>query len=154
MKKRLLSVGVLLFVAGFIVISCQTPSQKLEDAKEKIVDAKEKLNTAKNDSLAALVKMVYAEEWKTFKAQSELKIGNNKIRIDELKIKMKTTDKVTSDFFAKKIDSLQQRNAGLKTRMYNYETGKTNWETFKAEFTHDMDGLSNALKEFTVNNKK
>jgi hypothetical protein len=42
----------------------------------------------------------------------------------------------------------------LQTRMDNYEHSKTDWESFKTEFNHDMEGLGQALKDVTVNNKK
>ena len=32
--------------------------------------------------------------------------------------------------------------------------GKENWEKFKAEFNHDMDGLGSAFKDLTVKNVK
>jgi hypothetical protein len=30
----------------------------------------------------------------------------------------------------------------------------SNWQSFKREFKHDTDELGQALKDFTVNNKK
>ncbi len=39
--------------------------------------------------------------------------------------------------------------------MYNYKAdGEKNWEAFRTEFSHDMDGLGSAFKDITVKNSK
>ena len=43
----------------------------------------------------------------------------------------------------------------MKRKMDDYkEEGKEKWETFKTEFTHDMDELGTAFKNLTVKNVK
>ena len=155
MKKIIFTLAIATTISTALVLnSCQAPSDKTDAARENVKDAKEDLKVAEKDSGIAAVKTANAEEWKAFKAESELKIDNNKIRIDELKLKMKSSGTVQDELYSKSIDSLQVKNTELKTPMYKYETGKTDWETFKAEFNHDMDGLGKALKNFTVSNKK
>ncbi|MBA3707137.1 MAG: hypothetical protein H0W84_14905 [Bacteroidetes bacterium] len=58
--------------------------------------------------------------------------------------------------YDKRINELEQKNKDLKKRMadYNEQDGKSNWQLFKTEFTHDMDELGNALKDLTVRNTK
>ena len=36
--------------------------------------------------------------------------------------------------------------------MDNYDSGKSDWETFKLEFNRDLDGLGESLKKFTFKN--
>jgi hypothetical protein len=155
MKKTTLILATFITIgAGAIFSSCQTPAEKVEKAQDNVATAKQELKVEQKDSSMAAVKTANADEWKAFKATAELKINNNKIRIEELKQKMKTTSKTMEPVYEKRIDSLLQRNADLSTRMYNYEKGKTDWESFKSEFNHDLDGLGKALKEFTFDNKK
>jgi len=155
MKKNIFAFTfITILSSGIIFSSCQSSAEKVENAQENVKDANESLQTAQKDSNIAAIKTANAEEWKAFKAASELKIDNNKIRIDELKIKMNSTGKTLDEVYEKRIDSLKERNADLRTRMNKYETGKTDWESFKSEFNRDMDGLGKALKEFTVSNKK
>ena len=43
----------------------------------------------------------------------------------------------------------------MKKKLEDYQAeGKDSWETFKTEFSHDMDALGNAFKDLTVNNVK
>jgi hypothetical protein len=57
--------------------------------------------------------------------------------------------------YDKKIDALEQKNKELKVKLSEYkDSGKNAWEQFKSEFSHDMDALGAALKDFTVDNKK
>ena len=42
----------------------------------------------------------------------------------------------------------------MKAKLDAYEeTGKDNWETFKTEFSRDMNDLGEAFKNFTVKNE-
>jgi outer membrane murein-binding lipoprotein Lpp len=155
MKKIIYTLTFTIAVSAALLLNgCVSGTDKTDAARENVKDAKEELKTAEKDSGTAAVKTADAEEWKAFKAESELKIDNNKIRIDELKLKMKSSGTVQDELYKKSIDSLDMKNNELKNRMYKYETGKTDWESFKSEFNHDMEGLGKSLKDFTVINKK
>ena len=95
-----------------------------------------------------------AEEWKEFKNDSEIKIRNNEIRIAELKAKMNKPGTTLDPLYEKRIDTLEKKNRDLKARIADYEKSQSDWQTFKREFNHDMDELGQALKDFTVDNKK
>jgi hypothetical protein len=57
--------------------------------------------------------------------------------------------------YRERIAELKSRNEKAKERLNNYnDNNHEKWEDFKREFNHDMDELGNALKDFTVNNKK
>ena len=134
------------FIAGTILTGCQTSDQKEQTAQDA-------LDEAKADETAAAQKVASAEEWQTFKAESETKINDNEIRIAELKEKMKKSGKTMDELYAQRIDTLEQKNKDLRTRMANYEQNQSDWESFKREFNHDMDELGKAMKDLTVNNK-
>jgi hypothetical protein len=62
---------------------------------------------------------------------------------------------VTADVvYAQKVEYLEQQNHNLKVKMDNYDKTHSDWETFKNEFNHDVNELGQALKDFTINNKK
>jgi hypothetical protein len=54
----------------------------------------------------------------------------------------------------KKIESLEERNRSMRTRLVAYQTDQSNWEQFKTEFNHDMDEIGDALQDLTIDNKK
>ena len=153
MKRTILALSLTIVTLGAVMNSCQTSSEKMEQAKEKVQDAKDNLNDVKSDSINNAVKVANAEEWQAFKLASNKKIASNLLRIEEIKFQMKKAGHRNNQLLDLRIDSFQKRNEELTTRMYKYENGKTDWESFKAEFNHDMDGLGSALKNFTVNNK-
>ena len=155
MKKTLLTLAIATaLITGTIFTGCKSPVQKEEAAKDKVQDAKQDLKEVRNDANAEAQKVATAEEWKTFKSESEVKIKNNEIRIAELKVKMKKRGKTLDALYAKRIETLEQKNRDLRTRLDAYEKSESDWEVFKREFNHDMDELGQALTDFTVDNKK
>jgi hypothetical protein len=155
MNKTIITLAITsMLVAGSVFTSCKSPAQKEDAAQAKVEDAQQDLNAAQDKADAATLKVATAEEWKIFKTESEIKIRDNEIRIAELKAKMKKPGKVFDSMYEKRIDALEQQNRDLRLRMETYEKSQSDWETFKAEFNHDMDELGKALKDLTVDNKK
>jgi exonuclease VII large subunit len=154
MKKTFAIFIITALAATTAMVSCESPEKKVDNAEEKVTDAKENLKDAQQNAADEAVKTASVDEWNMFKSEAELKIKNNKTRIDDLKTKMNKKGKSMDMEYENRIDSLEQRNLDLQTRMDNYEHSKTDWESFKTEFNHDMEGLGQALKDVTVNNKK
>jgi hypothetical protein len=155
MKKVIITLTVsAMLISGAFFTSCKSPAQKEDAAKAKVEDAKKDLNAAQNNSNAEAQKVATAEEWKTFKSKSEVRIRDNEIRIAELTAKMKKPGKIFDSMYEKKIDAIEQQNRDLRARMDAYEKSHSDWESFKTEFNHDMDELGKALKDITVDNKK
>lgn len=143
----------LLILAMAIFSGCQSSANKVEEAKEDVVEAKEELKEVQAEARAEAIVVANAEEWRVFKADSEAKIKENEIRIDELKVKMKKSGKTFDAMYEKNIIALEQKNKDMKVRITNYENNQSDWNSFTREFNHDMDELGQALKDLTVNNK-
>jgi outer membrane murein-binding lipoprotein Lpp len=144
----------MILMAGVGLTSCESSTQKVDDAKTDVQDAKQDLKDAQNDANAEAQQAAYAEEWRIFKLETNVKIQENEIRIAELKAKMKTSGKNLDALYSKNVDALEQRNQDLKARLNAYDKGQSDWESFKREFNHDLDGLGQAFTDLTVNNKK
>lgn len=162
MKKELFTLLVgAIFATSTAFVGCQSSAdkekeaaEKVVDAKEKVVDAKDNLRDAQKEVKLEAQKEVNAEEWKAFKEQSDARIKANEDQIKQLKMNTKTSKKVIDVMYTRRIDTLEQRNVYLNERIKTYDKGQTGWEKFKVEFNGDMDQLGNALKDFTVKNKK
>lgn len=141
-------------MSGMIFVGCESPAQKAENAQTDVKDAKQDLKEAQQAADAAALKAASAEEWKTFKSESEVIIKDNEMRIAELKEKMKKTGKTLDAVYAESIAVLEQKNRDMKTRIDAYEKSQNGWESFKREFNHDMGEIGQALKDLAVNNKK
>jgi len=150
MRHPILSQNAALLVAGLLFFSCQSSTSKLEKAKEKmnaatqnVVEANEAFNEALQDSI------------QQFRDASVKEIKHNEIKIKELKaqiVKEKEKLRVENE---KKLAALEQKNNELLSRMDNYKDDRqAKWETFKIEYTHDMNELKEAFEGLTIKNVK
>lgn len=140
-------------ISTSIFTSCSSNAEKEEAAVENVTDAKEELREVKREADAEAAQVANAEEWQAFKADAEAKINKNEERIVELKEKMKTSGKTMDSLYEKKISNLEEKNRKLKTKLDNYETSQSDWNSFKTEFNHDMDEMGQAFEDLTVDNK-
>jgi hypothetical protein len=153
-KKIFILVVTSVFIAGTIFTGCQSSTQRQETAQVKVKEAREDLNSAKKEANEADQVVATAEEWKTFRSESELKINANEVRITELKAKMNKPGEILDPLYSKKITTLEQQNKDLRAKLFAYEKSQTNWESFKREFNSDMDAIGDAFKNLTVDNKR
>ena len=104
--KNLFFTIVALLAAGSLFTSCLSSEQKKEAADAQVVIARDNLaaEQMKADKLAE--KAATANELKTFKLESDLKIKNNEVRIAELKLKMNKPGVASDEVYKKRIDSL------------------------------------------------
>jgi uncharacterized protein YicC (UPF0701 family) len=157
MKKSIFNLALpITFFAALLFSGCQSPAQKVDNAESNLNDANQNLKDAKADEVVANKKAVATEEWKAFRAETEIKIKDNEARITELRAKKKSTGKTLDAAYTQRIDTLEQKNLGMRTMMDDYESTKisSDWEEFKREFNHDMEELGKSLKNLTVSNKK
>jgi hypothetical protein len=138
------------FMAGSLFTGCQTAAQKEEKANAQVVIAEDKLDVAQNNADAAVQKVATAEQFKTYKLETELKIKNNEVRIAELKLKIKGKGSAIDEVYANKIDSFELRNKDMQSRIDTYEKKNIDWETFKRKLNHDLDELGKSLKDLNV----
>ena len=146
MKKTIFYTALAAIAASSIFTSCESKEKKVEDAKEDVEDAKQELKETQSELNA---------EYPTFKTDAETKIADNEKRIAELREKLNKPGKAPLDEMRKKrIDELEEKNAVLRSRLYGYEKERTDWEAFKREFNHDMEGIRDAFKDLGKDNAK
>jgi hypothetical protein len=154
MKKIIFILAIITtLMAGIILTGYRLSAQKQKVANAKLLYTKGDLNAVRKDENAVVQKPVNAEEWITFKSESERKIRDHEIRIAELFAKLEKQGEISDAHYKKKIANLEQQNKYLSARLVNFEKGPSNWESFKHGFKHDMDAIENALKDLTVDNK-
>ena len=146
MKKKIFYIAFIAIAAGSILTSCDSKEKKVEEAKQVVTEAKQDLKETQQELNA---------EYPAFKTEAELKIADNEKRIAELNAILNKPGKLPLDEMRKKrIVELEEKNAQLKSRLYGYEKERTDWETFKREFNHDMEGLGAAFKDLGKKNTK
>ncbi len=154
MKKAFFLYALItMFIAGTIFTSCQSSTEKVDAAKSNVEDAKQDLTAEQRNANSEAQETANTKAWEAFKLETDVQIKVNEIRIAELSEKAKKTSKAVDAKYAKSVAELEQKNTELKNRMDTYVLGKSDWELFKTEFNHDMEGLGQALKDLTVDNK-
>ena len=154
MNKAIYTLAITTLLTATILTGCQTSTKKEEVAKDKVADATEDMQAATEELMVAK-KEATAEEWKQFKAETNIRIAENESRIAELKVKMKNTGNSVDAMYAKKIEELEQKNTEIKNKVESYKNdSRDDWQSFRQEFNHDINQLSEALKDINVDNKK
>jgi len=155
MKKSILTLRIAtLFITATLLCSCMSSDQKKENARDRVENAQDNLQVAQSNENEVKQKAATADELKTFKLESELKIKTNEVSIAELKLKMNKPGTALNEVYARRIDSLEMKNQNLKTRIGNYEKTHTEWGKFKHDFNRDLEELGKSLKNMTIENKK
>jgi exonuclease VII large subunit len=145
MIKRILTVVAVGFIGGAISTGCMDSSgKKVEVAKEKVEDANRDLKAAQAN---------YADEWQTFKRESEHKIKDNENSIDEFKERMEKSGSRLQAKYKSTVEELERKNHDLEERIEDYkDQGADRWEAFKSGFDRDMDKVEKAVKDLTAAN--
>lgn len=140
MKTIKLSMVALALLASVTFFGCNTSSQKVENAKDNVDQAKEDLDKANQEYLAEV------ENYK--KESAEITLTNEQ-KIEALKAKIAHEKYENRLLLEKKLAEIERKNKEMKKRLDDFkDKGKENWDSFKAEFNHDMAELGKALNGF------
>ncbi|MGD0709612.1 MAG: hypothetical protein ABR968_00375 [Bacteroidales bacterium] len=137
MKKTILTMAIIAFVAGTISTSYgQEPDKRSEKARTK-------LQAAQKDSVTTV--------YETLKKESEIRFNKNEGSIAEFKASIVNEKRKIRSKDESKVADLEQKNNYLKKKLKDYKVeGKENWTIFKAGFNQDMDNLNKSLNDLSV----
>lgn len=146
MKKTFLALAASTFITGAIMTSCSSSAEKVEIAQKNVIDANKELENASK---------AYLVDIENYRKETESRISVYDQIIVDAKAKMENEKNAAKDEYKIIIADLEQKNNDMKRKMSDYKAdGKEKWESFKAEFSHDMDELGQAFKDLTVKNVK
>lgn len=146
MKKSYMSLLLSFFLTTILLISCASPSEKVENAKEDVVDANNKLDTAIKN---------YQADINAYKIETASKIAANELAIKNFNSKIENEKKELRASYLSKIEVLEKKNRDLKNKLDNYQDdGNDKWRTFKAEFGKEMDDLGKSIKDLASKDNK
>lgn len=133
-----ISVFYVAAVMSISILACKSAAQKETAAKQNVAEANQDLENTKEKNAA---------DWKVFKAEAEAKILSNDQRIAELKIKANKPGSTYNSVYKNRIEKLETQNNELKSRIKNYNSSQTDWQTFKSDFNREMDEVGKNLKD-------
>lgn len=158
MKKKTMILATTVIVTAFSLSSCSSPGQKVRNAEQNVQDSKQDVKDSKQDVMEAKRDLAETQQevnddFAKFKSESNAEIAENEKKIADLRVGLKSQ---SADVRAKnetKIDGLEKTNRDLKAKLDGYQNdGKSDWQVFKSEFRHDMNGLGQAFKDIAENN--
>ena len=118
---------------SILLLACQRPETKVENAKAKVADASQDLKEARREVRV---------EWQ-----------ENERRIIALRKEVNEVHRSYRDKYTSQIDGLEQRNNELRDRVNNCrDEGADRWQEFKNNVKHDMSELKSSLSGMTVKN--
>lgn len=140
MKKIFYSLGIAFLAGAAMITGCDSPSQKIADAKEELATARENLQQAKDDSIDA---------HKAAQAAFTKQIEKNEQLLAGYKVKIAKENKVVRTEYQATIDKLEQKNADMKTMIASNEVSATDsWSDFKLNFIKASDEFNDEMTEF------
>lgn len=147
MKKSILSIAIITFIAGTISVSYgQETNKQTEKTLETTMTEKNVEHKTQENKVFVLQVDTVADYDKLNKA-SELRFSENEKSIAALKLNNKNKDVTKKADRTKEIDLLMQKNSDLRKDLVAYKNeGKTEWKAFKKQFNTDMDKLTDDLK--------
>lgn len=154
MKKTCYIIAITAFIGGISLVGCKSNTQEKEDAIENVNEANQDLDQVEADQAAEQVTKANDVEWQTYRDESNKTIMANETQIKELRKAMDKPGRTFDKSYAKSIDALEEKNTALRNRITDYENNQTDWESFKREFSSDAEGVANAFRDLTLNNKK
>ena len=150
MRNKISTFTFVLFLAGILLTSCQSPSDKMKNAHENVLDAKMQVTEAQQELNQALQDSI-----QQFKKKTNLVISANEKTIAAFKLKIEKANKSTKAKYEKAVAELEQKNSELKMKLEEYNEEETSkWQEFKLEFKSDMNKLGKAISDLTVDNVK
>jgi hypothetical protein len=140
MKKSILILASFALITGLILTSCNTSAEKVENAEQNVIEANEDLNNANIEYLADVEK---------YRKETADKIAANNKSIAEFKARIANEKEDAKVAYNQKIIVLELKNSDLKKKMDVFKAeSKEQWETFKVEFSKDMEELGTAFGNF------
>jgi hypothetical protein len=152
MKKSILVLALVSILAGNVILSCKSNSEKESEAIDKVQDAKENLDDVTEDINEDAISKANDVEWQTYKSEAVATITANENRIAELKKAINKPGSTFDKSYIKSIANLEDKNSSLKVKITNYENNQTDWDSFKREFNADMNELGQAIQKINIKN--
>jgi hypothetical protein len=132
-------------IAATFMAGCNSGSGT-KDADARIEEASQNFDQAKDD---------YNAEYNRFKKHAEEQIAENERCVADLKENAKDLKQEQKAAYEATIKDLEAKNETMKKKLKDrQEADQTKWESFKSEFSHDMEELGKAFNDIGKNNVK
>jgi hypothetical protein len=149
MKKLILSLVAIAFIAGATSTFGQVADKQSVKARENLKEEKKDVVVAKQDLKVAQKDSV--SEYQKLTKEFEIKFKENEKSISDLRTAITKSDSKEQPKNQQRVSVLEDKNNGLKKDLADYkEIGQTQFTTFKTKLNTDLDQLAKELKDFKI----
>jgi hypothetical protein len=149
MKKMIFGVAVATFIAGTMLVGCQSRDKKVENAQEKVQNAEDKVAEARQELNQAIKDSI-----QQFKKDAAKQIEVYEKNMAELRIKIANERSENRAYHERKLAELEQQNREMRMRLENFnEDNRDQWVSFRNKFSHDMEEHGKAFRDFWAGKK-
>jgi hypothetical protein len=147
MKKLILSIAMITFMAGTVSVSFgQEPVKQTDKYKDSLKLEKTIVIIPEQELIVSQIDSV--TDYQNLTKASEFRFVENDRNIADLKLNNTTMDAMKKLAKGKEIDLLEQKNISLRKELSFYkDDSKVEWKIFKKQFNSDMDKLTQDLKD-------
>jgi len=139
MKKSTIVITTITMMFAFTALSCER-SDKMERAQIDVIEAERDLSIAQTE---------VESEVRIFRQETANDIRKNNLAIADIKRRIQDEDAESRAAHQVRVTELERKNNDLKRQMDNYSvTNRDHWESFKDQFSTNMDDLGNSLNNF------
>lgn len=137
LKTPALIIVISLLTAFVLLTGCNSPDQKMDNAKSAVVEANRELEEATGE---------YQADMNQYREKASERIAANDSTITAFKERMVNETAEVKASYEKELAELEQKNSDMKKKLADYKgEGKEQWETFKATFNREMNILDEAF---------
>lgn len=141
MKNTALTLIISFSLALLFLSGCNSPDQKMENAKSAVVEANHDLEQATQE---------YQADMNQYRKHSADRIAANDSAITVFKTQIANEPADVKAAHEKQLAILEQKNSDMKKKLADYKgEGKEQWETFKANYNREMNTLGEAFDKLT-----
>ncbi|WP_291083917.1 hypothetical protein [Flavobacterium sp. BFFFF1] len=147
MKKYISIAAATVFAVALVMASCKNSKDEVKEAREDVNDVKQEQIEAAADANAA--KSDSVSDYAKLKAETNKLIADNKTRIAEFKVKLKTESAANQKKFQAQIDQLEAKNEVLQNDLDNWtEKRKVDWNAFKSRVQKSVDDINKDIDDY------
>lgn len=145
--KKYISITAAAVFSMMLMSSCKNDAKDIDEANEEVIDAKQE--QAEANAKADAVQNESLSDYAKLKAETSSLIADNKTRIAEFKVKLKTESAANQAKFEKQIDALEAKNEALQKDLDNWaDKGKEGWDAFKTRVQKSVDDINKDIDDY------
>lgn len=141
MKQSIWVIAMIVAMSGIYGAGCAGSSERVKASDQDIVGTHRESDDANR---------AHKSDMDEYRKKSADQFAANERSIADFNARAADQISEARADYQKRVSDLNTRNNDMKRKLDNYKSSsKSNWDTFKADFSREMDELGGAFRDFT-----